>query len=283
MRPHLLRVTAFGAFGGTAEVSFDDLAGSGLFLLHGETGAGKTTLLDAIGFALYGRVPGERNKTKRLRSDHANGAERTEVMFETTIGCRHLRITRRPQQVRPKVHGTGTTSEPARILLEEETGGTWHAVSTRAREADDEIADAMGMSAEQFFQVVLLPQGQFARFLHADADERRVLLQRLFRTGRFRAVEDWLAERRRATQNRVQEADQALVTLAARIAQVAGVPGPGERGEPREEPGEPGEEPGERGKEPDEPVEEPGEPRKAPGPEAGREPGKCPAGSPARS
>ena len=229
MRPHLLRVTAFGAFGGTAEVSFDELAGSGLFLLHGETGAGKTTLLDAIGFALYGRVPGERNKTKRLRSDHASAAERTEVTFETTIGCRHLRITRRPQQVRPKVHGTGTTSEPAKILLEEETGGSWHTVSTRAKEADDEIADAMGMSAEQFFQVVLLPQGQFARFLHADADERRVLLQRLFRTGRFRAVEDWLAQRRRATQNRVQEADQALVTLAARIAQVAGVPGGGGR------------------------------------------------------
>ena len=62
MRPHRLRVTAFGAFGGTVEVSFEDLACSGLFLLHGETGAGKTTLLDAIGFALYGRVPGERGK-----------------------------------------------------------------------------------------------------------------------------------------------------------------------------------------------------------------------------
>ena len=71
MRPHRLRVTAFGAFGGTVEVSFDDLASSGLFLLHGETGAGKTTLLDAIGFALYGQVPGERGKTRRLRSDHA--------------------------------------------------------------------------------------------------------------------------------------------------------------------------------------------------------------------
>jgi len=193
MRPHLLRVTAFGAFGGTAEVPFGALADSGLFLLHGETGAGKTTLLDAIGFALYGQVPGERNKSKRLRSDHASAAARTEVMFETTIGERHLRITRRPQQVRPKLHGPGTTSEPARILLEEETGGTWHTVSTRAREADDEIADAMGMSAEQFFQVVLLPQGQFARFLHADADERRALLQKLFRTDRFRTVEDWLA------------------------------------------------------------------------------------------
>jgi len=66
MRPHRLRVTAFGAFGGTVEVSFDDLASSGLFLLHGETGAGKTTLLDAIGFALYGRVPGERGKARRL-------------------------------------------------------------------------------------------------------------------------------------------------------------------------------------------------------------------------
>ena len=223
MRPHLLRVTAFGAFGGTAEVSFDELAGSGLFLLHGETGAGKTTLLDAIGFALYGRVPGERNKTKRLRSDHASAADH-EVTFETTIGRRHLRITRRPQQVRPKVHGTGTTSEPAKILLEEESGGRWHTVSTRAKEADDEIADAMGMSADQFFQVVLLPQGQFAQFLHADADERRRLLQKLFRTGRFRTVEDWLAERRKTTRDQVREAEQALTTLAARIAQVAGVP-----------------------------------------------------------
>ena len=222
MRPHLLRVTAFGAFGGTAEVSFDDLAGSGLFLLHGETGAGKTTLLDAIGFALYGRVPGERNKTKRLRSDHAGAAVRTEVMFETTIGDRHLRITRRPQQDRPKVHGTGLTSEPAKILLEEERGGRWHTVSTRAREADDEIADAMGMSAEQFFQVVLLPQGEFAKFLHADADERRALLQKLFRTDRFRTVEAWLAERRKTTRDQVEKADQALATLAARIAQVAG-------------------------------------------------------------
>ena len=245
MRPHLLRVTAFGAFGGTAEISFDELAGSGLFLLHGETGAGKTTLLDAIGFALYGRVPGERNKSKRLRSDHASAADRTEVMFETTIGARHLRITRRPQQVRPKAHGTGTTSEPAKILVEEESGGRWHPVSTRAKEADDEIADAMGMSADQFFQVVLLPQGQFARFLHADADERRALLQKLFRTGRFRAVEDWLAERRKTTRDHVREAEQALTTLAARIAQVAGVPAPGQEpaGPGSAEPGAPADQP----------------------------------------
>ena len=79
MRPHRLRVQAFGAFAATEEVSFDDL--EGLFLLHGETGAGKTTLLDAIAFALYGRVPGERGKTPQAqvrpragRRPHRGGA-----------------------------------------------------------------------------------------------------------------------------------------------------------------------------------------------------------------
>ena len=192
MRPHRLEVTAFGAFAGTSSVCFDDL--EGLFLLHGETGAGKTTLLDAIAFALYGRVPGERGKARRLRSDHASARTRTEVRLEATIGGRRLRITRSPEQDRPKKAGKGSTTERARVLLEEcRPDGTWQTKSTRIDEASAEIADLMGMSAEQFFQVVLLPQGQFAQFLHSDAETRRALLQRLFGTDRFRAVEEWLA------------------------------------------------------------------------------------------
>jgi len=222
MRPHRLRVTAFGAFGGTVEVCFDDLASSGLFLLHGETGAGKTTLLDAIGFALYGRVPGERGKTRRLRSDHAAPGTRTEVRLEATIGGRRMRITRKPEQERPKLRGRGTTTEQAKILLEEFTGASWAAVSTRAGEADQEINDLMGMSADQFFQVVLLPQGQFAQFLHADAGDRAKLLQRLFGTDRFRAAEEWLADRRRSAAREVEEAELGIRDLIARITQAAG-------------------------------------------------------------
>ncbi len=227
MRPHRLRVTAFGAFGGTVEVGFDDLASSGLFLLHGETGAGKTTLLDAIGFALYGRVPGERGKTRRLRSDHAGPGTPTEVQLEATIGGRRMRITRKPEQERPKLRGTGTTTEQAKILLEELTGASWHAVSTRAGEADTEIADLMGMSADQFFQVVLLPQGEFAKFLHADAGDRAKLLQRLFGTDRFHAVEEWLARRRKTTADEMKDAELGIKELCARVAQAAGVPVPG--------------------------------------------------------
>ena len=222
MRPHRLRVTAFGAFGGTVQVDFDDLACAGLFLLHGETGAGKTTLLDAIGFALYGRVPGPRGKTRRLRSDHAAPGTPTEVELEATLGGRRMRITRKPEQERAKLRGRGTTTEQAKVLLAESAGSSWHAVSTRMGEADAEIADLMGMSADQFFQVVLLPQGEFARFLHADAADRAKLLQRLFGTDRFHAVEEWLADRRRATARAVEEAEHEIGALAARVAQAAG-------------------------------------------------------------
>src|SRR5262249_57283044 len=108
MRPHRLRVSAFGAFAGTEQVHFDDL--EGLFLLHGETGAGKTTLLDAIAFALYGRVPGERGSVRRLRSDHASPGTVTEVRLEATIGGRRLRGTRTPQHPPPPKAGSALTT-----------------------------------------------------------------------------------------------------------------------------------------------------------------------------
>ncbi len=222
MRPHLLSLTAFGPFAGTVSVDLDALAASGLFLLHGPTGAGKTTLLDGIGFALFGRVPGVRNSAKRLRSDHAETSVRTEVCLEATCGDRRIRVTRSPAWERPKARGTGTTVEPARVLLEEVVDGSWVALSTRPREADDEIADLVGMSAEQFFQVVLLPQGDFAQFLHASSVDRAAMLQKLFATGRFADVEDWLSARRRATAEQVGVARESLGRLLARISEVAG-------------------------------------------------------------
>ncbi|MCW2777561.1 MAG: exonuclease, partial [Frankiales bacterium] len=225
MRPHRLRVTAFGPFAETVEVDLDALAGSGLFLLQGDTGSGKTTLLDALGFALYGRVPGVRNKAGRLRSDHAPADLRTSVQLEVTLAGRRLRLTRSPAQERPKARGTGTTTEPAKVLLEErDASGTWRGVSTRAGEADQEVKDLVGMSADQFFQVVLLPQGDFARFLRAEADERGKLLQALFGTERFSRVESWLAEQRRTASAAAAAAGEAVRQAAALVRQAAGVP-----------------------------------------------------------
>ena len=226
MRPHHLRLTAFGPFAGTVEVDLDALAANGLFLLRGETGAGKTTLLDGLGFALYGRVPGVRNGAKRLRSDHAPEGLRTCVLLEVTLGGRRLRITRSPQQERRKSRGEGTTTEQAKVLLEELIGSGWTTLSTRIDETAAALDPLLGMSADQFFQVVLLPQGEFAQFLRADSEERGKLLAKLFGTARFGAVEQWLESRRRDTGRAVALTRSAVDVLAARVGQAAGVPVP---------------------------------------------------------
>jgi exonuclease SbcC len=216
-------MTAFGPFAGTVSVDLEALSSAGLFLLHGPTGAGKTTLLDGIGFALFGRVPGVRGQAKRLRSDGAAASARTVVTLEATFGSRRVRVTRSPAWARPKTRGTGTTPVQASVLLEELRGGVWETLSTRPREADDEVLDLVGMSAEQFFQVVLLPQGEFAAFLRSSSTERDALLKKLFATERFADVEDWLAARRRVCAAQVAEARAGVDDLVARVCEMASV------------------------------------------------------------
>lgn len=226
MRLHRLDITAFGPFGGTQSVDFDQLSAAGLFLLHGPTGAGKTSVLDAVCYALYGAVPGARQSGQglSLRSDHAAPATRTEIRLELTVAGRRLEVTRQPPWARPKKRGAGTTTEKAQSWLREyeASAGTWKDLSRSHQEIGEEITQLLGMSREQFCQVVLLPQGDFARFLRADAEARGKLLGRLFDTHRFAEVEKRLAERRRATEAEAREGDAALLADAHRMQQAAG-------------------------------------------------------------
>ncbi|WP_255953855.1 AAA family ATPase [Streptomyces odontomachi] len=228
MRLHRLRITAFGPFGGRQEVDFDALTVAGLFLLHGPTGAGKTSVLDAVCYALYNAVPGARHTSGQgsaLRSDHADTATRTEVCLEFTVAGRRLEITRQPPWQRAKRRGAGTTTDKAQSALREYDAqeGTWRDLSRSHQEIGEEIGTLLGgMSKEQFCQVVLLPQGDFARFLRADAEARGKLLGQLFDTGRFAAVEQHLAERRRTSEAAVRDADAHLLADAHRIQQAAG-------------------------------------------------------------
>ncbi|MGW6011880.1 AAA family ATPase [Streptomyces sp. NPDC055210] len=223
MRLHRLHITAFGPFGGAQEVDFDDLSTAGLFLLHGPTGAGKTSVLDAVCFALYGSVPGARQGGS-LRSDHALPDVRTEVTLELTVSGRRLEITRQPPFARPKKRGTGTTTEKAQSWLREyhAPAGSWKDLSRSHQEIGEEVTQLLGMSREQFCQVVLLPQGDFARFLRADAEARGRLLGRLFDTQRFAAVEQRLADRRRTAETQVRAGDAELLAGAHRMQQAVG-------------------------------------------------------------
>ncbi|WP_406054190.1 SMC family ATPase [Streptomyces sp. NBC_01077] len=224
MHLHHLTVQAFGPFARTETVDFDALAGNGLFLLRGDTGAGKTSVLDAVCFALYGTVPGIR-PTHRLRSDHAPTTTRTAVTLDFSSAGRRLKITRTPKQERPSTRAkTGFATDEATVQLHQHTKTAdgqdqWDPVCANHQDAAREIEAALGLNKEQFCQVVLLPQGDFAKFLRSDAKDRAGLLRRLFGTGRFQELQTWLTTRSKEARKELEEALTEIRQLGERIDQ----------------------------------------------------------------
>ena len=160
MRLHRLGITAFGPFADAVDLDLDQVSSAGLFLLSGATGAGKTSILDAVCFALYGDVPGDRATAKRLRCDQAPPSVRPRVELDCTLSGRRFRIVRTPSWERPKKRGSGMTTEQASVSVSEWVAGDWSPLTTRLDEAGDLIAGLLGMNLGQFTQVALLPQGQ---------------------------------------------------------------------------------------------------------------------------
>ena len=228
MRLHHLQVEAFGPFAERVAVDFDALSEAGLFLLTGATGAGKTSILDAVCFALYGEVPGDRQSAKRLRADQAADGETPCVTLHLTLAGRRFRIVRSPAWQRPKKRGTGTTTQQASVRLCERRGETWHPLSTRLDEAGHQITHLVGLNLTQFCQVAMLPQGRFQAFLRARSDERHKLLQQLFRTARFEDVERWLADRRRSLRRQSLDHHDRVADLVSRLSEAAASPLPAE-------------------------------------------------------
>ncbi|WP_018683961.1 AAA family ATPase [Actinokineospora enzanensis] len=230
MRLHYLELSAFGPFAGTETVDFDLLGAEGLFLLHGDTGAGKTTLLDAVAFALFGAVPGARAEAKRLRCDYADPDTHTEVTLELTVQNHRLRIVRSPEYERPKRRGDGMTKQNARASLVWVGGASPSGHRSEGVSRIDEVARTverlLGMTKDQFFQVVLLPQGEFARFLRSSTEDRETLLEKLFGTQHFERVEQWFRERRRESGRALEQSLSTSRELVARFAQAAGVEPP---------------------------------------------------------
>ncbi|HUQ60971.1 SMC family ATPase, partial [Lentzea sp.] len=229
MRLHRLELTAFGPYPRPESVDFDELGADGLFLLHGDTGAGKTTLLDAVAFALFGRVPGARGDVKKLRCEYADPEVPTEVSLELTVQSRRFRIVRSPEFDRPKKRGGGFTTQPAKCSLTWLEGWDGEGI-TRIDDVARAVEDMLGMSYEQFFQVVLLPQGEFAKFLRSDTAEREVLLEKLFGTERFLDVEKWFRDKRVVAGRVLEERRQGAAKLMHRVAEAASE-------EPSDEPG----------------------------------------------
>ncbi|HEU4337824.1 MAG TPA: SMC family ATPase [Nocardioides sp.] len=225
MRLHHLQVVGFGPFADPVAIDFDALSDAGLFLLSGPTGAGKSSVLDAVCFALYGDVPGDRAAAKRLRSDHAADDVAPRVVLEATLSGRRFRIDRSPAWTRPKKRGTGTTTEQARVVISERRTADdgqhlWHPLSTRLDETGHLVTRLVGMTLPQFCQVAMLPQGRFQAFLRARSEERHALLQQVFQTGRFDRTERWLRERRVELRRSSDDHRSRVADLVSRVSEV---------------------------------------------------------------
>ena len=223
MRLHSLELAAFGPYARAQRIDFSRLSSSGLFLLEGPTGSGKTTILDAITFALYGGLAGDESAEDRLRSHFAAPDAEPSVTLEFSVhGVRH-RVTRVPEHRRPKRRGDGFTTEPAHVHLQRHEGGGWISLSANKAEAGELITELIGLNRAQFTQVMLLPQGQFAKFLQAADDDRRVLLSKLFGTQLYDRITAELDRRRAAAVRQRQDAEAAIDAATSAAAEAAGL------------------------------------------------------------
>src|SRR5215472_11939686 len=223
MRLHRLRMTALGPYATEQMIDFDRLAQGGLFLLEGPTGAGKSTVLDAITFALYGGLAGEDSADDRLRSHFAAPDARTEAELEWSLRGVRYRVTRSPEYRRPKKRGDGMTIEPAHVHFQRRDGTAWVSVSANKAEAGEVISELLGLTRTQFTQVMLLPQGEFARFLRSSDDDRRRLLTKLFGTSLYDRITDGLCRLRTEATRTREAADRAICDAVSAAAEAAGL------------------------------------------------------------
>ncbi|PXA77670.1 hypothetical protein DCC26_07990 [Auritidibacter sp. NML120779] len=213
MRIHRLEIQAIGPFAQREVIEFDRLNQAGLFLLDGPTGSGKSTILATLTFALYGTVPGER-KTDSLHSTLAGSSTRPEVVLDVSVAERRFLITRSPSYQRPSKRAkNGVVKENSTVSVSELLHGAWREVTTRADEAGQLMNAVLGLTAEQFMRVILLPQGEFAAFLHASSSERQALLRKLFDTARFEQVEDALKDERDALERHLGSETDRITSL----------------------------------------------------------------------
>ena len=208
MIPIYLEMKAFGPYAGQEIVDFRELGDHKLFLIYGPTGSGKTTILDAMCYALYGSTSGDSRTGAHMRSEYASPQEATAVSFRFAIGRKYYRIDRSPEQEIAKKRGTGLKKAAAHAALYEtdEDGAQEQLVA--AKNVTAAVERLLGFKADQFRQVVLLPQGDFRKLLLAGSSERQQIMQTLYHTQRYARLQELAKARHDALAGQYEQVRQ---------------------------------------------------------------------------
>lgn len=223
MRPLRLSLTGFGPFLETQVVDLRGFRYSRLFLIHGPVGSGKTFLLDGICFALYGRSSGGERDRQGLRSLGAAPGTDTVVELDFEVASENYRVERRMV----------LTSEPGVFGPDEVTlwrmpsfgdPGRRDILASSLSGVEGMLTRLLGLSAEQFCQVAILPQGQFRRFLLAPAEERTSIIRRMFDGHLYQRFSTLLAEAHEELKQQVNEAWKEREAVTSRYKDTLGDP-----------------------------------------------------------
>lgn len=215
MRLERLQLDAFGPYADSEIIDFTPLLDQPLVLIHGPTGAGKSSILDAICYALFGETSGGDRSGQQMRCDQADEDRLTEVTFDFGFQGRHYRVRRSPTQQRPKLRGDGFTTHSAHATLYdrtdvfEEPSRDGSLVVDGKAAVDKHVHELFGFTADQFRQVVMLPQGQFRKLLLAESKDKEAILERLFPVSLYDRVTQKLRERERELYGLYKDASAA--------------------------------------------------------------------------
>lgn len=179
MRPIRLTMTAFGPYKDKAVIDFNDLQGNQLFVISGNTGAGKTTIFDGICFALYGSASGQdREASAMLRSQFAVDDTHTSVELEFELNGRYFRILRQLGHIK---QGNKTKTGEQYEFFQNIEGQEYPCVDRQmVSEINKKVESLIGLTQDQFKQIVMLPQGEFRKLLTSQTENKEDILRRLF-------------------------------------------------------------------------------------------------------
>ena len=219
MRPLKLTMKAFGPYAETEIIDFTALGNRTMFVISGKTGSGKTTIFDAISYAIYGKASGEDRNGPELRSQFAKDVLLTEVSLDFSLRNKIYSITRSPQQLKKKDKGDGYTQIGAKAELYAIENGEKLLLASKISDVEEKIKEIMLIDANQFRQILMIPQGEFRKLLTSDSKDKEVILQRLFHTQLYKIIEEKLKEEatelKKSVDDKVQLRNEAIRRIQA--------------------------------------------------------------------
>ncbi|HLR09313.1 MAG TPA: SMC family ATPase [Bacillota bacterium] len=207
MKPLQLKMTAFGPYKTTETIDFNELGEHNLFVISGQTGAGKTTIFDAICFALYGSASGsDRASGDMLRSDFADDDVHTSVELKFALKNRTYRVFRQLGHIK---QGNKTKTGERYEFFEIVDGEEIPCVDRQIVSAINRKIEALiGLTHDQFKQIVMLPQGEFRKLLTSDTENKETILRRLFKTEKYKQMNECIRQRKEACEREFHQAEQ---------------------------------------------------------------------------